>query len=119
MREQLIKKNEEFIKILPAWAQELSNKYCSKTANLYILNGNIRDFIPNKMYEDVFDFVRIQEFISDVLFGNEGINIYFDMSSGVNFLSQDMQKEYLKTLKSVYPDITYEDFLSHDPTKAF
>ncbi|MCL2792468.1 MAG: AAA family ATPase [Spirochaetaceae bacterium] len=119
MSEQLIKKNSEFIKILPAWAQELAIKYCSKTANLYILNGNIRDFLPNKMYEGKFEFVRIQEFISDVLFGNEGINIYFDRSSGVNFLSQDMQKDYLKTLKTTYPDICSEEFLSSDPTKAF
>ncbi|MCL2481309.1 MAG: AAA family ATPase, partial [Spirochaetaceae bacterium] len=115
----LIVKNLDFIKILPAWAQELSTKYCSKTANLYILNGNIRDFLPNKMYEGEFDFVRIQEFISDVLFGNEGINIYFDRASGVNFLSQEMQKDYLKTLQTVYPDVSYDELLSPDPTKAF
>ena len=66
---------------LPAWAQELSYKYCSKTANLYIVNGNIRDFLPNKMYEGEFIFVRIQEFISEVLFGNRDIIIFFDRSS--------------------------------------
>jgi hypothetical protein len=49
--EQLIVKNLPFIKVLPSWAQELSYKYCSKTANLYILSGNIRDFLPHKMKE--------------------------------------------------------------------
>ena len=119
MAEQLIVKNLPFIKILPAWAQELSYKYCSKTANLYILNGNIRDFLPNKMYEGEFIFVRIQEFISEVLFGNKDIIIFFDRSSGINFCSPDMQKDYLKTMKSAYADLPSEELLSSDPTKAF
>ena len=118
-REQLIKKNLEFIKILPSWAQELSTKYCSKTANLYILHGNIRDFLPHQMYEDQFLFVRIQEYISEILFGNVGRIIFFDRSSGVNFISQELQKEYLKTMATVYPDVSAEDFLSPDPKKAF
>ncbi|MCL2706545.1 MAG: AAA family ATPase [Spirochaetaceae bacterium] len=119
MGDQLIVKNSEVIELLPEWAKELATKYCSKTANLYILNGNIRDYLPNQTYEEMFDFVRIQEFISDVLFGNRDIIIFFDRSSGVNFLSQDMQKVYLKTLETVYPDISYEELLSSDPTKAF
>ncbi len=63
MAEQLILKNLPFIKILPAWAQELSYKYCSKTANLYILTGNIRDFLPHKMKEGEFNFVKIQDYV--------------------------------------------------------
>ena len=42
MAEQLILKNLPFIKILPAWAQELSYKYCSKTANLYLLDNSVQ-----------------------------------------------------------------------------
>jgi len=63
MAEQLIVKNLDFIKILPSWAQELSYKYCSKTSNLYIVHGNIRDFLPHKMLEGEFIFVRIKEYI--------------------------------------------------------
>ena len=83
MAEQLILKNLDFIKVLPVWAQDLSYKYCSKTTNLYLVHGNIRDFLPNKMYEGEFIFVRIQEFISEVLFGNEDIIAYYDRSSGI------------------------------------
>ncbi|MCL2294051.1 MAG: AAA family ATPase [Spirochaetes bacterium] len=118
-REQLIVKNEEVIKVLPAWAQELAIKYCSKTANLYILNGNIRDFLPNQMCEGEFVFVRIQEFISDVIFGYKDIIIFFDRSSGINFCSQEMQRDYLKTMGKTYPDASAEELLSSDPTRAF
>lgn len=119
MNEQLIVKNLPFIKVLPTWAQKLSYKYCSKTANLYIINGNIRDFLPNKMYEGEFIFVRIQEFISEVLFGNKDIIVYYDRSSGINFCTQEMQRNYLKTMQNKYQGIESEELLSSDPTKAF
>jgi SpoVK/Ycf46/Vps4 family AAA+-type ATPase len=119
MAEQLIVKNLPFIKVLPHWAQELSYKYCSKTANLYIVNGNIRDFLPNKMYEGDFIFVRIQEFISEVLFGNRDIIIFYDRSSGINFCTTDMRREYLSAMTAKYPEIPIEEFLSPEPTVAF
>ncbi len=119
MAEQLILKNLEFIKILPGWAQELSYKYCSETANLYIIHGNIRDFLPNKMYEGEFVFVRIQEFVSEVLFGNQDIIVFYDRSSGVNFCTKEMQDEYLAAMKSTFPDVPEHDLLSSRPSKAF
>lgn len=119
MSEQLILKNLDFIKVLPAWAQDLSYKYCSKTTNLYLVHGNIRDFLPNKMYEGEFIFVRIQEFISEVLFGNQDIIVYYDRSSGINFCTQEMQKKYLDTMKKIFPDIPLEGLLAKDPYKAF
>jgi ATP-dependent 26S proteasome regulatory subunit len=119
MPEQLIVKNLDFIKILPAWAQELSYKYCSKTANLYILNGNIRDFLPHKLYKGEFVFVRIQEYISEVLFGNRDIIAFYDRSSGVNFCTPEMQRDYLNTMSKRFEEVDQSDFISTDPFNAF
>jgi len=119
MAEQLILKNLDFIKVLPYWAQDLSYKYCSKTANLYLVHGNIRDFLPNKMVEGDFVFVRIQEFISEVLFGNRDIIAFYDRSSGVNFCTPEMQKTYIRTMEKMFPDIQAEEFISNEPVKAF
>lgn len=119
MAEQLILKNLEFIKVLPSWAQDLSYKYCSKTANLYIIHGNIRDFLPNKMVEGEFIFVRIQEFISEVLFGNRDIIAYYDRSSGINFCSAEMRKNYLAEMRRLFPDEDPENFVSKNPAHAF
>jgi ATP-dependent 26S proteasome regulatory subunit len=116
MAEQLIVKNLPFIKILPAWAQELSYKYCSKTSNLYMVHGNIRDFLPHKMEAEEFMFVKIQEYISEVLFGNRDIIVYYDRSSGVSFCDADMQAHYLKTMGKVDDE---KELLHQDPTKAF
>ncbi|MDY7028343.1 MAG: ATP-binding protein [Spirochaetota bacterium] len=119
MAEQLILKNLEFIKVLPSWAQDLSYKYCSKTANLYIIHGNIRDFLPNKMVEGEFIFVRIQEFISEVLFGNRDIIAYYDRSSGINFCTAEMRKNYLAEMRRLFPDEDPENFVSKNPAHAF
>ncbi len=119
MSEQLILKNLPFIKILPAWAQELSYKYCSKTANLYILHGNIRDLLPHKMNEGEFIFARIQEYVSEVLFGNRDIIVFYDRSSGVSFCEPAMASAYSKTMKGRYPEITDDELLSQDPEKSF
>jgi AAA+ superfamily predicted ATPase len=119
MKEQLIVKNLPFIKILPSWAQELSYKYLSKTANLYIVHGNIRDFLPHKMNEGEFLFVKIQEYISEVLFGNKDVIAFFDRSSGVSFCDKQMERDYLAALRSRHPDESDESFLASDPAVAF
>jgi SpoVK/Ycf46/Vps4 family AAA+-type ATPase len=118
MAEQLILKNLPFIRILPAWAQELSYKYCSKTANLYILNGNIRDFLPHKMNEGDFMFVKIQSYISDVLFGNRDIIAFYDRSSGISFCTDSMRKAYERTMAKEAPEHA-EHLFSSDPLVAF
>ena len=119
MKEQLILKNLPFIKILPAWAQELSYKYCSKTANLYIIHGNIRDFLPHKMNEGEFIFVKIQEYVSEVLFGNRDVIVFYDRSSGISFCTPEMRKEYLATMRERRPDAEDSAFLANEPMKSF
>ena len=115
MAEQLILKSLPFIRILPAWAQELAYKYCSKTANLYIVHGNIRDFLPHQMNDDEFNFVKIQDYIAEVLFGNRDIIVFYDRSSGVSFCTPKMKNEYLQGLSNG----DSEKLLSRDPMDAF
>jgi SpoVK/Ycf46/Vps4 family AAA+-type ATPase len=117
MAEQLILKSLPFIRILPNWAQELAYKYCSKTANLYIVHGNIRDFLPHKMNDDEFNFVKIQDYIAEVLFGNRDIIAFYDRSSGVTFCSPEMRKDYLTAAGGGNGQAP--DALSRDPLEAF
>jgi len=119
MPEQLILKNLPFIKILPYWAQELSYKYCSQTANLYIIHGNIRDFLPHKMKEDEFNFVKIQDYIADVLFGNRDIIAFYDRSSGVSFCTRDMQADFMRVMHEQESELSDQEILTTDPYKAF
>jgi hypothetical protein len=117
--EQYIYLNEEFIKILPAWAQEFAYKYGSKTTNLYLLYGNIRDFLPHELNEGEFVFRRIQDYVSEVLFGNKDIIAYYDRSSGITFCTPEMHKEYETAMSRRYPEEDPSDFFSTEPEKSF
>jgi AAA+ superfamily predicted ATPase len=117
--EQLIVKNLPFIRILPAWAQELSYKYLSKTTNLYIIHGNIRDLLPHKMNEGEFVFARIQDYISEVLFGSRDIIAFYDRSSGVSFYADEMTRDYQAAMAERYPAIDGADFITSDPGQSF
>ena len=116
--QQLINVNLEDIKVLPKWAQDLSNKYCSKTVNMYLIHGNIRDFLPHAMNEGEFRFTKVQEYIPEVLFGNRDVIVYYDRSSGITFCNGAMEKEYISTMQKYYPEIKKEDLLSKDPIKS-
>jgi len=115
--EQLILKSLPFIRILPNWAQELAYKYCSKTANLYIVHGNIRDFLPHKMNDSQFNFVKIQNYIAEVLFGNRDIIAFYDRSAGVSFCTPEMRREYLAASSGANGQAG--GGLSRDPLEAF
>ena len=121
MADQYIYRSNEYIKILPVWAQELAENYGSKTANLYILHGNIRDFLPHKRKEGEFTFKRVQDYISEIIFGNQDIIAYYDCSSGVTFCEPDMEKDYLAEVpKFVISEVVDKsDFVSNDPEKCF
>ncbi|MDR1100496.1 MAG: AAA family ATPase [Treponema sp.] len=119
--DQYILRNQDYIRILPVWAQELANKYGSRTANLYILHGNIRDYLPHQKKEDEFTFTRVQDYISEVLFGNQDIIAFYDRSGGVSFVDEDMLSDYIQRMKKRYPDPNLDpaDFISPDPEKSF
>jgi SpoVK/Ycf46/Vps4 family AAA+-type ATPase len=119
--DQYIVQHEEYIRILPVWAQELANKYGSRTANLYILHGNIRDYLPHKRKEDEFTFTRVQEYISEVLFGNRDIIAFYDRAGGVSFCEEGMTRDYLAAMTKRFAasETDPADFISPDPEKSF
>ncbi|MDR0669497.1 MAG: AAA family ATPase [Treponema sp.] len=119
MGEQLIYQDLEFIKILPRWAQDLANKYQSETTNLYILHGNIRDFLPHQMNRDEFVFTRIQDYLSEFLFGNRDYIIYYDYSGGVTFCTDAMAQDYRSLIRGIYPQVEAADIIAAEPRKSF
>ena len=114
-----IAKNSERIKNWPEWVREFAVKYGSKTANLYIVHGNIRDFLPKETKEGEFIFAQIHKYIADIIFGNQDIIAFYDRSVGVSFCTDAMAKEYEAVLGRYFPNDEKEDFFSTDPEKSF
>ena len=114
----IAEKSDRF-KNWPEWVQEFAVKYRSKTANLYIVHGNIRDFLPKETKEGEFIFAQIHKYIAEIIFGNQDIIAYYDLSNGVSFCTDQMAKEYEAILSKVFPDDDPADFISADPEKSF
>ena len=112
-------KNSDFLDHLPNWARELALKYASKTANLYILHGNIRDFLPHESIEGGFIFAQIRDYIAEELFGNQDIIAFYDRSDGLSFCTEEMMQDYISCLSRRFQGIENEDFISSDPEKSF
>ncbi|MDR0474162.1 MAG: AAA family ATPase [Treponema sp.] len=119
MAKQYVHTNSKFLQILPEWARELAIKYGSKTSNVYILHGNIRDFLPHEANEGEFIFTLIQKYIAEVLFGNQDIIAFYDRSDGVSFCTSEMTDEYEAALSRRFPEVDPHDFFSTDPEKSF
>jgi len=103
----------------PEWVQEFAVKYRSKTANLYIVHGNIRDFLPKETKEGEFIFAEIHQYIAEIIFGNQDIIAYYNPSEGVSFCMEGMAREYETVLSRCFPGIDASDFVSREPEKSF
>jgi len=113
--------NKAFIDTLPGWMQDFAYKYGSKTANVYILHGNIRDYLPHKSNAGEFTFTRIQDYIADRIFGNEGIIVFYDRSSGVVFFDHEKKgRDYQTLMEKMYPEVEDPaEFMSTKPEESF
>jgi len=112
--------NKDYIDTLPDWAREFAYKYGSKTANLYILHGNIRDYLPHQSNAGEFTFTRIQDYIADRIFGNQNIIVFYDRSSGVVFLDEKLARDYQALMGKMYPEVEDpSDFMTTKPEESF
>ena len=114
-----IAKNSERIRNWPDWVREFAVKYGSKTANLYVVHGNIRDLLPKETEEGEFSFAEIHQYIAEKIFGNQDIIAYYDRSNGVSFCTDAMAGEYETVLSQRFPGTDKDDFISNDPEKSF
>ena len=114
-----IEKNSENLKNWPQWIRDFIVKYGARTANLYIVHGNIRDFLPKESKEGEFRFALIKTYISEILFANQDIIAYYDRSEGVTFCTEEMAADYSSSLRRSFPDNEAADFTSTDPEKSF
>lgn len=131
MSQHLIQKNNNFIQRLPEWAKTFAIKYCSNTASTYIFHGNIRDFLAQRTSDNEFKFVKIQEYIADILFGHKGKIVCYDRSSGITFVENPFteqknttKNDFIRTLKnSDNPDLPQSKsdahYFTRNLTKAF
>src|SRR5436853_646273 len=90
-------KTETYLDGLPGWARELSEKYYSRSFALFLVSGNVRDLVPLRRLDGI-DFVPVEEFLSNALFGQRDLILHYDRG-GLAFGSADSQSDFRRALE--------------------
>jgi len=82
---------------LPAWAQQLSEKYYSRTIALFVLYGNVRDVVPFRR-SGATEFLPLLRFLNEALFGQRDLIMTYDRGGGLTFANSAMQADFTRAL---------------------
>ena len=74
--------NNAQLESLPDWAQQLSEKYYSRTIALFVLYGNVRDLVPLRR-GGATEFLPLPRFLNEALFGQRDIIMAYDRGGGL------------------------------------
>jgi AAA+ superfamily predicted ATPase len=82
---------------MPPWAQQLSEKYYSRTLAMFVVHGNVRDLVPLQRNGTV-EFLPLQRFLYQGLFAQRDIILTYDRGGGLSFAHPDMQADFRRAL---------------------
>jgi hypothetical protein len=101
---------------LPAWARQLSEKYYSRTLSMFVLHGNVHDLVPWKR-ADKTEYVPLQKFLNDGLFGRRDLVVSYDRGGGLAFATPAVQEDFQRALSGydAYHGTKYAQGLPRNP----
>ncbi len=111
-----LKNGVAYLDTLPEWARELSEKYYSRTLAMFVLCGNVRDYVPLKRGTST-DFLPMLRFLNEGLFGHRDLVLTYDRGGGLTFANPDMQADFRRALEGYdsYHGTDYAHGLPRNP----
>jgi SpoVK/Ycf46/Vps4 family AAA+-type ATPase len=105
-----------YLDTLPEWARELSEKYYSRTLAMFVLYGNVRDYVPLKRGSST-EFLPLLRFLNEGLFGHRDLVLIYDRGGGLTFANSDMQADFRRALEGYdsYHGTDYAHGLPRNP----
>lgn len=104
----------------PDWVGKFARKYFSGTIGQYILHGNVFDYIPVQDGEER-KYLLLRDFLSEELFKNGDLVVYYDRASGIRFRTREMRQDFIRSLEA-YDTLHGTNFHNappRDPVRAF
>src|ERR1700676_1147893 len=80
---------------LPAWAEQFTEKYLSRTVALFVLTGNVHDLVALRR-GDRTEFVPLPKFLNEAMFGRRDLVLSYDRGGGISFGNPDMMKDFMR-----------------------
>ncbi|HAH07695.1 MAG TPA: AAA family ATPase [Elusimicrobia bacterium] len=84
---------------LPKWARELADKYVSGAASLFVLYGNVNDWVPLREPKSL-RFVSLSDFLKEAVFGTRDAVLHFDQSGGIT-VNADAAQDFWRTVEAM------------------
>ncbi|MGA2608254.1 MAG: AAA family ATPase [Terriglobia bacterium] len=104
------------LEALPPWARQLSEKYYSRTLAMFVLYGNVRDFVPLKRAGST-QFLSLSRFLNEALFGQRDLILTYDRGGGLAFAQPEAQADFVRALSGYdsYHGTNYAAGLPRNP----
>ncbi|MES3629407.1 MAG: AAA family ATPase [Longimonas sp.] len=106
----------------PDWANDLAQKYLTKTISTFLLHGDVRDVIRTVTPSDgAPTYVPFLDFLTDDLFAARDLVIQYDRSSGLHFPDKASKRDFSRAV-SGYDSLfgtEYAKKLPKEPSRVF
>src|SRR5207302_6955868 len=102
---------------LRGWALELARRWNGGTYSLFVLHGNIFDLFPVQDNSTI-TYVPLKTFLVQRLFPERSCLLFYDISDGLTFGSNEMQKRFFDWLE-VYDNVENTNFHQIGPPREF
>ena len=90
------------------WMSDLVCKWNSQTYSMYLVSGNIFDIFPVRSNGGV-SYVSLKDFLAKSMFENRACMMYYDISDGLTFGTDDQKANFYKWLED-YDDVNKTTF---------
>src|SRR5438094_1676774 len=102
---------------LRGWALELARRWNGGTYSLFVLHGNIFDLFPVQD-DSTLSYVPLKTFLVRRLFPERACLLFYDISDGLTFGSNEMQKRFFEWLE-IYDNVENTNFHQAGPPRDF
>jgi len=105
---------------LPAWAQELSDRYRGGTISQFLISGNVTDVVPLVKRDGKITFVGLRRFLAEMLFARRDSVIFYDPANGITFEKTDTYSDFHRVAEAVdaASGTRFAKGLPRDPRRA-
>src|SRR5712671_1086081 len=102
---------------LRGWGLELARRWNGGTYSLFVVHGNIFDLFPVQEESSV-SYVPLKTFLVRRLFPERACLLFYDISDGLTFGSNEMQQRFFEWLE-VYDNVENTNFHQAGPPREF
>ena len=85
---------------LPAWANQLRDRYLAGEASMFMLHGNVRDLFGWEEGDGAVRYLPLRAFLEKFLSRSKDIVLYYNCSEGIEFADKSMEGRFKRAVSA-------------------